>query len=134
MTDYKWTTLVLILALLSYVHATLKVGGARGKFGIKAPATTGNEDFERVFRAHQNSVEQMVLFVPLLALAACTWGDMWAGIYGLTYSVGRVLYTEGYAKAAEKRSFGFMLSGGASLAVLIGIIVTMLLRHFGVGA
>jgi glutathione S-transferase len=126
---YPLTALALVAALLVYVWATLKVGQARGKYGVKAPAITGHEGFERVFRAHQNSVEQMVLFLPLLGLAAWVWGDLWAGIYGLVWSLGRLLYVEGYAREAAKRNLGFMLSGGLSLLALVGLVVTLAIQH-----
>lgn len=129
MNDYPLTIASLLLALLVYVWATLKVGRARAKFGVKAPAITGSEDFERVFRAHQNTVEQMVLFLPLLAVAAALWGDLYAAIYGLVWSIGRILYVEGYARAALKRGPGFYLSGALSLLVLVALVVTLVVRH-----
>jgi uncharacterized MAPEG superfamily protein len=123
----------LVLALAVYVWTFIRVGQARSRYGIAAPATAGDPAFERAFRAQQNTVEQIVLFLPLLGLAAFLWGDLAAGIYGLAWSVGRILYTEGYIRAAEKRSLGFLLSGGVSMVVLVAIIVTFALRHFGIG-
>ena len=127
-----WTIGALVLALVVYVWAVLKVGQARGKYGVAAPAVTGAPEFERAFRAQQNTVEQMVLFVPLLGLAALVWGDIAAGVYGLVWCLGRVLYIETYSRGAN-RSAGFMLSAGVSLGVLIAVIVTFALRHLGVG-
>lgn len=130
MSHYPYTVGALLLALLVYVWATMKVGRARSKFGVAAPAVHGNEDFERVFRAHQNTVEQLVLFLPLLAVAAWLWGDQYAAIYGLVWSLGRLLYVEGYARAAGKREIGFLLSGALSLLVLVALLVTLGLKHF----
>ncbi|MBV8972367.1 MAG: MAPEG family protein [Sphingomonadaceae bacterium] len=124
-----WTLAALIVALGVYVWAALKVGQARGKYKVAAPATTGSPEFERILRAQQNTVEQMVLFLPLLALACLLWNDMAAGIYGFVWSAGRILYIETYARAAEKRSAGFLLSGGLSMGVLVAILITFLLRH-----
>jgi glutathione S-transferase len=120
----------LVAALAVYVWAVLKVGQARGKYGVAAPAVTGAPEFERAFRAQQNTVEQMVLFVPLLGLSSFVWCDLAAGIYGLVWCLGRVLYIETYSRGAN-RSAGFMLSAGVSLGVLIAVIVTFGLRHFG---
>lgn len=131
MADYTLTIGSLLFALLVYVWATLKVGQARAKFGIKAPAVHGNEDFERVFRAHQNTAEQLVLFLPLLVLAASYWGDRYAAAYGIVWSIGRLLYVEGYARDALKREWGFYLSGVLSLIVLIALLVTFVLRYPG---
>ncbi len=129
MPHYPYTVGALLLALLVYCWAGFRVGRARSKFGVQAPAVHGNEDFERVHRAHQNTVEQLVIFLPLLALAAWLWGDTVAAIYGLVWSLGRVLYIEGYARAAGKREIGFLLSGALSLLVLVALIVTLALRH-----
>src|SRR5215475_2196909 len=43
-----WLTLVLLGALAS------DVARARTRYGIRAPATSGNEHFERVYRVHMN--------------------------------------------------------------------------------
>ena len=129
MTGYPLTVAALLLALLVYAWAALRVGRARGRYGVKAPAVTGDEAFERVFRAQQNTVEQMVIFVPLICLAAAVWGDAVAAGYGLVWSIGRILFVEGYARAAEKRELGFMLSGGLSLLVLLAMIATLVWRH-----
>lgn len=128
MNDYPLTIAALLLALLAYLYATIAVGRGRGKYKVAAPATTGHPDFERIFRAHQNTVEQFVFFVPLLALTAVMWGDRIAALYGLIWSVGRLLYIVTYAQAAEKRSLGFMLSGALSMLVLIALIVTWAMR------
>ena len=82
MIAYPLTITSLLLALLVYVWAMIKVGRARARFGVPAPAVHGNPDFERVFRAHQNTVEQLIIFLPLLAIAAWLWGDRYAAIYG----------------------------------------------------
>jgi len=131
MHHYPFTVGSMLLALVVYVWATLKVGQARARYGVKAPAVHGDENFERVFRAHQNSVEQMILFLPLLAIAAWLWGDRAAAIYGVVWSLGRVLYVEGYAREAGKRELGFLLSGALSLLVLLGLIATLIWAHVG---
>ncbi len=123
----------LVLALAVYVWIVVRVGQMRGKHGIAAPAVTGAPEFERALRGQQNTVEQIVLFLPLLGLASLLWGDIAAGVYGLVWSIGRVLYVEAYIRDPAKRSVGFLLSGGLSMGVLIAIIVTFGLRHLGIG-
>ncbi|QYE34332.1 MAPEG family protein [Polymorphobacter sp. PAMC 29334] len=123
----------LIAALAIYVWSGIRVSQARTKFGVMAPTVTGAPEFERAFRAQQNTVEQMVLFVPLLGLAALFWGDLYAGAYGAIWSVGRLIYIETYIRAADKRSLGFLLSGVLSLIVLIAVIVSFTLHQFGIG-
>ncbi|MSO99053.1 MAG: MAPEG family protein [Rhodospirillaceae bacterium] len=117
---FPYSAIVTALALLVYVWVTLKVGGARAKFGVKAPSIDGPPDFQRVFRVQQNTVEQIVLFLPALWLFAAAWGDMWAGIIGIFWPVGRILYAVTYYEAAEKRSAGFGLTFLPSVILLLG--------------
>ena len=131
MHDYPFAVATLIAALAVYVWSFMKVGRARKVYSVQVPAVTGPEAFERTFRAQQNTVEQLVLFLPLLALAAYVWGDLWAGIYGAIWCVGRLLYIETYSRG-QKRSLGFMLSGGLSMGVLIAVVVTFALHHLGI--
>ncbi len=130
MHDYPFAVGALVASLAIYAWAIILVGQARTKHNVAAPAVTGDPSFERAFRAQQNSVEQMVFFLPLLALAAHVWGDTVAGIYGAIWCLGRLLYIVTYSRGAN-RSVGFMLSGGLSAAMLIGIVVSFALRHLG---
>ena len=127
MPHYPLATAVLLLALVVYVGAVIAVGQARGRFKIDAPATTGHPTFERVFRAQQNTLEQTILFLPLLALTAATFGDRVAGSYGLIWSLGRILYLVTYSRGAS-RSLGFLLSAGTSAVMLIALAVAQLVR------
>ena len=58
--------IVTILALMQTFFCAIQVGKARMKHGVNAPDTSGNEEFDRVFRVHQNTIEQLVLFIPAL--------------------------------------------------------------------
>ena len=120
--------LVTALALLYYVVITVNVGRARRKYGIKAPAITGNEDFERVFRVQQNTVEQLVLFLPALWAHTFYVGPWIASSLGALWLVGRILYARGYYRAAQKRMVGFALSMGASVLLLLGAFVGIIYR------
>ena len=54
-----YVAIVTVLALLEYQFFGIMVGRARGRYGIAAPATTGHEVFERHFRVHMNTLEQL---------------------------------------------------------------------------
>ena len=128
MTDYPFSIAALLLGLAVYIWAGILVGGARGKYNVQAPATSGAPEFDRLFRAQMNTLEQVVLFVPLLVLAAALWGDRIASAYGLLWSIGRILFILTYAKDPAKRTVGFILSAGTSMLVLIGLAVTLVIR------
>lgn len=125
-----WPSLVTVSALLLYFLIVLNVGRARVKYKVAPPQVTGNPDFERVLRVQQNSVEQMILFLPSLWLFAQFISPIWAGGIGAVWIVGRILFAWGYYQAAEKRTLGFGISTLATLALLggsfIGIIMSLL--------
>lgn len=120
---YAYPSLVTVLALILYFVLTLKVGQARFKYGIKPPAMTGDPDFERVVRVQQNTLEQLVFFLPLLWLFAFYLNPLWAAVFGTVWLIGRILFAWGYYQAAEKRSPGFALSSLSSLVLLLGSLV-----------
>lgn len=126
---FPMTLAALVAAILVYIYAGMKVGQARGRFGVAAPQVHGHPEFERIFRAHQNTLEQLVIFVPLIVMVAMLFGDLWAAIYGGLWVIGRILYIESYARAAEKRLLGFILSGLGSMLAAVACAIGLLL-HF----
>jgi glutathione S-transferase len=119
---YHFTALVTCLAILFYFFTSLRVGKARATFGVKAPATSGNPDFERVFRVQMNTLEWMPIFLPLLWLFAIYNSDTIAALVGLVWIAGRVLYMTGYSQAAEKRETGFFIQALACVVLLLGAL------------
>jgi glutathione S-transferase len=125
---YHYTALVTCLTILAYFFIIFRVGKARATFGIKAPATTGNPDFERVFRVQMNTLEWMVVFLPSLWLFAIYISDPGAAVLGLVWIVGRMLYLTGYSQAANKRELGFMIQGGATALLWLGALGAIIWR------
>ena len=76
--SHTYTAAVTLLALLLYLVLTWNVGKARGKYGVKAPAVTGNDNFERAYRVQMNTVEQMIFFLPSMWLYAFLLNDVGA--------------------------------------------------------
>jgi glutathione S-transferase len=125
---YHFTALVTCLAILFYFFTSLQVGKARAKFGIKAPATTGNPGFERVFRVQMNTLEWLPFFLPALWLFAIYISDPIAAVLGLVWIAGRILYMTGYSQAAEKRGRGFGIQAAAAILLWLGAIVWRLIH------
>lgn len=121
--QFPLTALATIVALLVYFYCMVQVGKARAKHGVKPPAVDGPDEFMRINRVHQNMVEQMVFHLPALWLFAAAWSDLWAGILGLIFAVGRIMYAKGYYEAAEKRGRGFGISSMASIVLALGALV-----------
>jgi hypothetical protein len=80
---FHFTALVTLLAILFYFFTTIQVAKARATFGIKVPATSGNPDFERVFRVQMNTLEWLPIFLPSLWLFAIYISDPIAAVLGL---------------------------------------------------
>jgi glutathione S-transferase len=119
---YHFTALVTCLALAFYFLTAVQVAKARVKFGIKAPAISGNPDFERVFRVQMNTLEWLPFFLPSLWLFAIYISDAVAAGLGVIWIVGRVLYLTGYTQAAEKRGRGFGIQAGAAIILWVGAL------------
>ena len=119
---FHLTALVTCLALLFYFLTAARVGKARATFGIKAPAITGNPDFERIFRVQMNTLEWLPVFLPALWLFAIYINDAVAAALGLVWIVGRILYMSGYSKAANKRGPGFGIQAGAAILLWLGAV------------
>jgi len=116
--------LLVALALLQFMVFGMAVGWARGKFGVKAPATTGNEIFERYFRVQMNTLEQLVVFVPAILLFATLHSATWAAILGAVWLVGRGIFFYSYTRNPASRGLGFMLTMLPSAIMVIGVIVS----------
>ena len=87
---------------------------------MKAPATTGHELFERHHRVQQNTLEQLVVFLPSLYLFAAFVSGWVAALLGLAFVVGRAIYARAYLADPEKRSAGFLIGFAASNVLLLG--------------
>ena len=128
---YAPVFVVMLLALLEYFGFSIAVGRARYRYGVKAPATAGNEDFERVYRVQMNTLELLAIFLPALWAFALFISPVWAAGLGGVFIVGRLLYFTGYVKAADKRSVGFGLSMFPTLFLLIGGLYGAVRAMFG---
>ncbi len=124
---FPFTGLATLVMLLLYFWTGMGVGKARGKYGVKAPATSGPEEFNLIYRGHVNTLEQLTLTLPALWLFAAWVGDIWAGGAGLVWIVGRILYVTSYSKAAEKRGTGFLIGLLATAAALMGALVSIVI-------
>lgn len=110
MHDFRWPALITLGVLVLLFMLAWNVGRARAKYKIKAPATTGDPAFERVFRAHQNTIENTVMFLPALWLFAAFVNGMWAGMLGAVWIAARVWYAATYQQEAGKRGLPFVVS------------------------
>ncbi len=111
--------LITLLALVQYLLFGFNVGQMRVKHGVKAPATSGHPEFERMFRVQQNTMEQLLLFLPALWICAHHGDPRWAAGIGFFFIVGRFIYKRTYVADPATRSLGFTI-GIVATTVLVG--------------
>jgi glutathione S-transferase len=124
------TAIVTALALIEYIVLSIRVGQARGQYGVEAPATTGHPVFERHFRVHQNTLEQLIIFIPALWLFAYYVSNRLGALLGLVFIVGRAIYASSYVADPKQRSTGFGLSMVSSSLLLLGGLLGALVHWF----
>jgi glutathione S-transferase len=104
----------------------INVGRARTRYGIKAPAVTGHEMFERAYRIQMNTLENAAMMLPALWVNAGFISDRGAAALGAVWLVARIWYALAYQVAPAKRGPAF---GVATTA----FVLTWLAAMYGIG-
>ena len=119
----EYTAIVTLLALMQFMLFSIQVGAMRVKHGVKAPAITGHPEFERMFRIQQNTMEQLVVFVPALWIYAYLVNSLWGAGIGIFFVIGRIVYRAAYLKDPASRSNGFTIGVLATAVLLVWSLV-----------
>ena len=126
----QYVTLVVILALLEYMLFIMLTGKARADHQVAAPATTGNEIYERYLRVQQNTIEQLVIFIPAIYMFGAYVHAMAAAVIGAFFIIGRAVYASGYIRDPKKRGPGFALTMLSNVILLLGSLVGLVMKFF----
>jgi len=126
-----YVDLVAIIAVAQLFFFAYQTGAARRESGLKAPATTGHEGFERMYRVQMNSIETIILFLPALLIAAKYWSAALVALIGIVYVVGRFLYWRAYIADPNTRTIGFLLTIAPTAVLLFMALVGAVLAVFG---
>jgi glutathione S-transferase len=118
-----YVDIVTALAVLQFIVFGFKVGGARGRYGVKAPAIIGNEIFERHFRVQMNTLEQLIGFLPGIYMFAHYFSPKVAAALGVVYLIGRELYALTYVKDPANRSVGFGMTFLPVVILVLGGLI-----------
>jgi len=115
-----WPALITLLTVVLMIGTAMLVGKARGKYGVKAPASSGHPMFDRAFRVQMNTIEGALMFLPALWVCAL-WGNGTVVIVaGVLWLLGRVHYAYSYMRDPAKRGPGFGMCFLSTVALLIG--------------
>ena len=128
MAGMEVVAIVTVLALLQFIWFGIEVGSVRVKHEVKAPAMSGAPEFERMFRVHYNTMEQLVVFLPVLWLYAVMVNPMWAAGFGVVYLVARFIYRAAYVKDPAGRSVGFTLTFLPIAVMLLWVLVVAVMK------
>jgi glutathione S-transferase len=120
--------IVTLLALLEYLILGFLVGQARQTYGVEAPATTGNPDFERYFRVHANTLEALIVFLPALWIFSLGVSYHIGVALGLLFVIARIIYARGYLSAAAKRGPGATATFIINIILVLGGLIWLVIR------
>ena len=127
-----WVALVSAVSVLVYYISLLNAGIGRIKFKIPAPSHDGPEDYVRRVRAHANTVEHLVMFLPSLWTFALVISPMWAAILGAIWPVGRFFYIFAYSRSAPARRPPLYVTMPSIYILILGSIIGAI-YHLAVG-
>ena len=119
-------TLIVLLALLQYVWFTARVGLARGKHNVNAPACDGDETWNRLFRVQQNTMEQLIVFIPATFAFSYYLSESWMLVPGLAFIIGRFLYSAEYQKDPKTRTPGMAITLLSNVVLVLGALVGLI--------
>ena len=123
----NYVHIVAVLAIFQFIFFGIMVGSARGKYGVAAPATTGHEMFDRAFRIHMNTLEQLVGFLPALLMASVYWPNTYIAMIGAVYIVGRFVYQKSYSADPKTRTLGFALTILPTFVLLVAVLIGVIM-------
>ena len=120
-----------LLALVEYMFFSFQAGQARGQYEIEAPAVAGHPIFERRLRVQQNTLEQLIVFLPSLWFFGIYVSSLGAALLGIAFIVARFIYSTGYVADPAKRTVGFGIGFLALVILLLGALIGSALSFLG---
>ncbi|HSN18827.1 MAG TPA: MAPEG family protein [Gammaproteobacteria bacterium] len=114
--------LAILAIVIEYGVLAGMVAIARSRYKVRAPAISGQPDFERYFRVQQNTLEQLVVVIPCLWIFAATLSPLWAAVLGFGFVLFRAQYAYGYYRSAPNRHYGFMWGAWCTGLLLVGAL------------
>lgn len=115
----SYVALVTLLLLIQYMYFTLQAGMARGKDTVVAPATTGDEMYERKSRVQINTLEQLAVTLPAMWVCAHYFRADVAAVLGGIFFLSRFAFSALYIKDPKSRAPGFIPGFFANVGLVI---------------
>jgi uncharacterized membrane protein len=122
----NYLALTTTLVLMQTLFFGALVAKARLSEQVNPPAVQGSAVFNTLYRVHQNTLERLVAYLPLLWMAGQFWPPSAVAAWGAVFLLARHLYWRGYVKSPADRKAGNVLSmavmAGLLLATLTGVV------------
>lgn len=83
-----------------------------------------------MFRIQQNTMEQLVAFIPALWIYGYLVAPTWGAAIGLVYIIGRFVYRAEYLKDPDSRGLGFAITFLPTVVMLVWALIDALLTFF----
>ena len=125
-----YVALVTLLVLIQYFFFSVRAGAARGKGDVQAPATTGDENYERAHRVQINTLEQIVITLPAMWLCAHYFRADIAAALGLIFVIGRFIYASAYLSDPGKRGPGMIIGVLANVGLILCAAFAVITKMF----
>lgn len=116
----EFVALVTLLLLFQYLTFIMLCGAARMKGDVKAPAVSGDENFERALRVQMNTLEQLAIVLPAMWVSGMYNSPLVAAVLGLAFFIGRLVYRFSYMKDPGTRTAGMMIG----MLAIFGLLLT----------
>ena len=119
----NYVILLILLALAQFIWFTGRTGFLRVKYKVDAPKCSGEEIWERLFRVQQNTMEQLVIYIPGMLAFAHLVSATWALLPGIVFLLGRQLYSHQYVTDPKSRGPGMVMTFFSNIALVLGSLI-----------
>ena len=121
----EYAVALILLSLLQYSYFAFAVGTSRAKHEVSAPKISGDEIWERSFRVQQNTLEQLIIFIPGMLAFSYYVSNVWVIVPGVTFLIARQIYAHLYVKDPTSRAPGFVLGFFANMVLVFGSLISI---------
>jgi len=125
MEQYTITALITVFTSLLTFYLAFNVGSMRRKHKSGVLETDKHEEVTIANRAHMNTIEISVVYLPLLWVASIFGPTTIVGMVGSIWFVSRVWFAWTYLKSPSSRTIPFMIG-------IPCIFITAILALYGI--
>ena len=121
--DFSYVIFCIVYTIITNIYLAIKVGKARKQYGVKYPAMYSDSSnlFNCIQRAHQNTLEQIPLFLVTLILVGVAF-PKFAAACGAIFVTSRFSYAWGYYTGDPAKRLNGEYGVVGYLGLLLGLV------------